>query len=728
MTRWTEAFAPNRVGVFTGDYGKLGKPFPVSFREAHLLVMTPERLDMCTRAWRSHWAWLTGVSLLVVDEIHLLGDRQRGARLEGALSRLRRLNPFVRILGLSATLGDRADLADWLGGVDYVSQWRPVPLEWKIVRFRKASEKPELLATEVGRITRAGGKSLVFVQSRRRAEQLSVLLEQVGLRTAHHHAGLDQKQRGRLETRFREGTLDVLVATPTLEVGVNLPVRQVVIYDLQAFDGREYRPLSVNSVWQRVGRAGRPGLDAKGEAVLLAPSWDRDAKHYLVGRFETTRSGLNETRHLSEQIVVEVASGLCRNRAQLKRAMTLTLAHHQGNLPRVGPVVDEMCRAQMLRERVRESHPTAGLQLEDTHLGRIANRHLLSPSTVLLLLRNLTPESKLTVFDVLLATACSEDCEPRLAVDFEELETLAEALSTMRSHLLGCARDTLAERCGASGKRLLSALKMAAVAYSWARFGDAEDVATHYGCYTFEVHRLRDSFLRLLPALNAVAHALDEPEETNPKTPAMARAMRPRAVVTTALQMLASGLDEDGATLTLVSGIGPIHGARLAAAGIANLEDLAQAEPEAIARLQGVSPTRAARWINEAGDRLPTLTSLLFEDTAPQIALTETPWPKEIDPYRLRRALDLKVEPRGSAAFLVTGGSDPHVVRLDTESLRCDCRDAAKRHTCKHQLAVRVSKGDTELCKLVEVLAQGRSGEQYGLFDLWYDAPVRGAA
>src|SRR5262249_563851 len=156
----------------------------------------PERLDVCTRAWRRHWHWLPEVDLIVVDEFHLLGDRNRGARLEGTLSRVQRLNPFARLLCLSATLGNRAELAEWVGGAEYASAWRPVPLVWRVVRFRSAAEKAELLRGEVTRNVRSGGKSLVFVQSRRKAEQVACSVREGGLRAAHHHAGLSHGERG----------------------------------------------------------------------------------------------------------------------------------------------------------------------------------------------------------------------------------------------------------------------------------------------------------------------------------------------------------------------------------------------------------------------------------------------------------------------------------------------------------------------------------------------------
>ena len=158
VERWRQRFKDVEVGVFTGEYGQR-QAFPVPFEQARLLVMTPERLDACTRHWRSHWGWFPQVSLLVVDELHLLGDPGRGPRLEGALMRASRLNPFLQIIGLSATLGNRAELADWLGGVHYGSEWRPIPIEWRLAPYQRATDKPRILREEVQRCVTAGGKA-----------------------------------------------------------------------------------------------------------------------------------------------------------------------------------------------------------------------------------------------------------------------------------------------------------------------------------------------------------------------------------------------------------------------------------------------------------------------------------------------------------------------------------------------------------------------------------------
>ena len=715
-TRWQKRFAGSRVGVFTGDYGKAGRPYPVAFRDARVLVMTPERLDACTRAWRAHWSWLPEVDLVVVDEFHLLGDRHRGGRLEGTISRLRRLNPFARLLGLSATLGNRPELADWLGGVEYGSGWRPVPMEWRVVRYRKADEKPRMLVDEVRRNVCRGGKSLVFVQSRRRAEELGRHLQASGLRAGHHHAGLSHSERNAVEARLRVGAVDVLVSTSTLEMGLNLPVRQVVLYDIQAFDGVDFRPLSTNSVWQRVGRAGRPGLDSEGEAVLLAPTWDRDAKRYPEGRFEPIRSGLADSRALAEQVVAEVASGLSRTPSQLRAVFAQSLAARQQTLPAVTTVIGEMREAGMLREQTEHEGPRDKMRLRATRLGHVASRHLLAPATIIRFRRVLESEVEPTFWDLLLLAASSPDCNPVLPVDFEELDALASDLGRERTYFLRQPRAGLAEQLGVNGKRLLSALKMALVARAWTRSSDATGVAERYDCYPFEVTRLRESMERLLLAMFAI---LDEPEDEAGHDGADEEAVQLRERLHALNQMLIGGLDEAAATLTLVGGIGPKTARRLGEAGIADVEDLALAEPVDLSAVRGVSLERSKRWVSEAEDLVRTRSAFRYRETGPVAGLTPLGWPPGIDPYRLRRALDLSVVADGQG-YLVAGGLEPHVVRGEPGSLMCDCADAERGHECKHGYAVRLHQGDDGLWRLVRQLRSEPADDELNLFDLWF--------
>lgn len=715
--RWQQTFSENTVGIFTGDYGVSGRPYPVSFRDARLLVMTPERLDACTRAWRAHWHWIPEVDLLVVDELHLLGDGLRGARLEGTLLRMLRLNPFLRVLGLSATLGNRQELADWLGGVEYVSDWRPVPLDWQVVTYRRATEKPTLLTQQVSKNVTAGGKSLVFVQSRRRAEELARHLNAAGLRATHHHAGLTYTERQDIESRFRKEGTDILVATSTLEMGINLPVRQVVLYDLQAFDGSDFRPLATNSVWQRVGRAGRPGLDTQGEAVLLAPAWEPNIGHYQRGDFEPIRSGLTDTRALAEQIIVEVASGLARSSSQLQSVYSRSLAAQQQTLPSVLTTLTTMQNAGMVMvsEDVTTAQPAG--RLKATRLGQIATRHLLAPDTILRLHQGIGELRDPTFFDLLLLCACTADAEPVLPVDFEELDELSDRLRDIRSGLLGWDQNRLQAELGVQGKRLLAAIQMSLVAWEWSRQSNAETVAERFGCYAFEVSRLCESLERILLALQEIVRPATPAEQDVPNSGPPPIAERVYAL----MAMLNAGLDEEAVTLTLVPGIGPTMARKLTNAGIGHIEDLALANPEDFEGISGVSIKRAAAWISAAESMICDHGAYHYREYGPKVSVTSSDWPCEIDPYRLRRAMELQVRAVEGGLFVVTGGLEPHRVRFTSGSYTCDCTDADKGNLCKHVLAVRLRRRDSVLRSLVQLFNDDANCKNVDLFALWWD-------
>ena len=118
--KWGQRFSKYKVGIFTGETIQKSTT-KSSYSKAQLLIMTPERLDACMRNWRSHWTWFPDVSLVVIDEFHILGQAGRGPRLEGTITRMIRLNPFLRIIGLSATIPNDDELASWLHGIFFRS-------------------------------------------------------------------------------------------------------------------------------------------------------------------------------------------------------------------------------------------------------------------------------------------------------------------------------------------------------------------------------------------------------------------------------------------------------------------------------------------------------------------------------------------------------------------------------------------------------------------------------
>jgi hypothetical protein len=186
--------------------------------------------------------------------------------------------------------------------------------------------------------------------------------------------------------------------------------------------------------------------------------------------------------------------------------------------------------------------------------------------------------------------------------------------------------------------------------------------------------------------------------------------------------MIISGLDEYAVTLTQVPGIGPKMAKRLESSGVAYIEELAKAEASSLSDIRGISVKRAIEWINEAKRIALLRTAFVFRETAPKPKAFCQLAASDIDPYRFRRALDLKVVGSDGNQFLVTGGLEPHRVQIQTETFRCDCGDFTRNETskhCKHILAVRLLREDPEAKCLANDLAYMRDDTRLDLFQLW---------
>ena len=709
--RWSGLWEDLKVGIFTGDYGS-EQDYPVPFVCADVLIMTPERLDICTRQWRHYWKWLPLVDLLVVDEIHLLADPNRGARLEGTVIRMRELNPFVRVLGLSATLGNGPQLAEWLDGIFFQSTQRKIQTEWKTVVFSKADEKPQRLLEVIQPVVARGAKSLVFVQSKRRAEHLAMSLRTAGIHAEHHHGGLDFKERAGVEERFRNRVSDVLIATGTLEVGLNLPVRQVVLYDMQQFDGMDFRPLSVISAWQRAGRAGRPGQDDKGEVVIFRARWEKD-QQYSLGRFEPIHSHLASRGSLTEQVIVSVAAGYSRTRAELKQLLNKSLAATQGKLIQLDQQVDDMCVAGFLREEGVNGETF--IRLKATSLGRLCSRLLISPDTVLQLKCTLSAQTAWTNFDLLLLCCALPDFELSVTVDFEELTALGESLVRRKSYLLSDDGQSASEKLSIPPKRLLSAVKGALILLEWTDGWTIEQIAQSMSCYPNEVTRLKESSLRMLTAMRSVLKETSNDDSMLNLDKGYLDKKAARLEL-----MLAAGLDEDASTLTMVTGIGKTWAAKLVEIGILDLEMLAQSSEEELQKIGNLSAKRAGKWIDEASRLLSSDDLTIANDFGKSVTVVTSQIELPVDVYRLKRSWQLRVEEASEPqTYLVTGGSDPHLVRQLTGAWSCDCPDRSKGHECKHLIAVRRWKNDPVIMDIDKSFSRQNSGTEINLRSWW---------
>jgi helicase len=695
---WKERWPEHRVGIFTGDY--TGDRAGISYEEAQVMICTYERLDGVIRAWRRHLGWLSKLGVVIVDEFHLLIDETRGPRLEGTLSRLHRINPFCRIMGLSATVSNHAELATWLGGVSYHSTWRPVPLSHEVRRFKRPEDKPVLIGEIVSSESSKGGQSLVFASSRRRAEGLATTLRDGGLRVSHHHAGLGMTERRQIEADFREGRLDCIVATPTLEMGLNLPCRIVVIADHTRWDGESFSALPVWNYLQRAGRAGRPGQDSAGRAILLAPTWARKFPNYDRSPPEPVRSQLHRELSLAEQVLVEIASGCCRTREELEASfLKHTLAHiqHPHN-----SIDLEVCVARMLAADFIEQDSKS--KLRATPIGWTAVREQLSPSAAMqiLSLRTGHTPTKLSNFDLLLHHCWSRDLQPRLPASIEIIDHLEELICDIPSLLLDTAPpEELAPRVIASG------VLMATLCWAQVEGRDLEALCAPLDVYPTDAYSLVENLVRLLNSSAALVAAYEKHnavESPTENAPPSAANLRER--LTTLAMSLQYGLPGNAVSLTRVPGCGGMLARRLFDAGITDLEDLALEEPEELAKIRGIGKKRATEWNQVAQELVKDWDPLCENVPAPRNRQVVRPsdWPVDIDPGRLRRAIDLTVVDTGGQ-YLVTGGADIHHVDRTT----CDCADFREHDTswwCKHRLAVRIAKKDPQITQLAARLGE----------------------
>jgi len=231
---------------------------------APLVVGTYEGVDHFIRTGGT----LPPIGTVVIDEVQMLTDPERGHRLDGLIARLKYLYPEAQFLYLSATIGVPKVLAKKLGATLVRYDDRPVPLERYLLFVEHKQKIPtikRLCTQEYARVSSKGfpGKSIIFTNSRARTH---VIADALGPGYAAYHAGLTSQEKREIESRFLSGKIKAVVTTAALGAGVDFPASQV-IFDSLAM-GIQW--LSVQEFGQMSGRAGRPDFHDLGKVVVLA--------------------------------------------------------------------------------------------------------------------------------------------------------------------------------------------------------------------------------------------------------------------------------------------------------------------------------------------------------------------------------------------------------------------------------------------------------------------------
>ena len=292
-----DIFGAENVGMVTGD-SSVNAEAPIVCCTAEILA------NLALRHGTD-----APVDQVVMDEFHFYSDPERGWAWQVPLLTL----PGVQFILMSATLGDVEWLAADLSkrnsretavvtGVD-----RPVPLHYSYATTPVHETVEDLLATgqapiyivhfsQLAALERAQALTSVKIASREQRDEIADAIGEFRFTTNFgrtlsrlirsgigvHHAGMLPKYRRLVEQLAQQGLLKVICGTDTLGVGINVPIRTVLLTALTKFDGTKMRQLSAREFHQISGRAGRAGFDTAGTVIVQAPDHESENARLLA--------------------------------------------------------------------------------------------------------------------------------------------------------------------------------------------------------------------------------------------------------------------------------------------------------------------------------------------------------------------------------------------------------------------------------------------------------------
>ena len=292
-----DVFGAENVGMVTGD-SSVNPDAPIICCTAEILA------NLALREGSD-----APVDQVVMDEFHFYSDPDRGWAWQVPLLTL----AGVQFILMSATLGD----VDWLAadltkrnsrqtavvtGVD-----RPVPLHYSYATTAVHETVEDLLSTgqapiyvvhfsQLAALERAQALTSVKVATREQRDEIAEAIGDFRFTTNFgrtlsrlirsgigvHHAGMLPKYRRLVEQLAQQGLLKVICGTDTLGVGINVPIRSVLLTALTKFDGTKMRQLSAREFHQISGRAGRAGFDTAGTVIVQAPDHETENARLLA--------------------------------------------------------------------------------------------------------------------------------------------------------------------------------------------------------------------------------------------------------------------------------------------------------------------------------------------------------------------------------------------------------------------------------------------------------------
>ncbi|CAI2349043.1 unnamed protein product [Caenorhabditis sp. 36 PRJEB53466] len=384
-----------KFGINIEEYASNKGRFPPIKRRKRVsvYVATIEKANMLINSLITQ-GQIDRIGLVVVDELHMIGDGGRGAILEQLLAKFL-FKGSGQIVGMSATLPNIDDLKSAMRAFVYSTNFRPVEL----TEFVKIGQVMHQVAAD-GELNPAGdlppnqlkstdpdgicqllvklipkSSAVIFCPNKKNCENVAVLiakslppqirqmkradtetflqsyladnddermdsvLKQCLLSgVAYHHSGLTQDERKCVESAFMEGLIYVVCATSTLAAGVNLPVRRVIIKAPMV--GRER--LGKAQYLQMAGRAGRAGFDTKGDCITIVKPGEEERWFRAMLKSEIPRcmSSLS-TKHAMSSFILDIVSlKVAKSSEEILTAVRYSLFAAQEAFEKIKELVD----------------------------------------------------------------------------------------------------------------------------------------------------------------------------------------------------------------------------------------------------------------------------------------------------------------------------------------------------------------------------------------------------